>query len=145
MNRIIYTKNYFEVTTAVKQEMMPMKSNCLTLSVLSGLCLLMCMMWPLSDAGVRLYFTTNPFGSQKGRASMLTLVHVRLPPGFLTSAAPQRPNNVHMAYYRQGQCTQAVCSTYRIIDLWLSGIWSVCPMSRRSWVQSRTLSYQRCF
>ena len=53
-------------------------------------------------SGVRLYFTTNPFGTAKDRPSMLTLVHVRLPPGFLTSAAPQRPNNVHMAYYKQG-------------------------------------------
>ncbi|XP_060597073.1 nuclear pore complex protein Nup155-like [Ruditapes philippinarum] len=56
----------------------------------------------ITQTGVRLYFTTNPFGTLKDRPSMLTLVHVRLPPGFLTSAAPQRPNNVHMAYYKQG-------------------------------------------
>ena len=34
---------------------------------------------------------------------MLTLVHVRLPPGFITSATPQRPSNIHMAYYKQGR------------------------------------------
>ncbi|KAL4235731.1 hypothetical protein ACF0H5_004123 [Mactra antiquata] len=56
----------------------------------------------ITETGVRMYFTTNPFGTQKGRPKMLTLVHVRLPPGFLTTAAPQRPNNVHMAYYKQG-------------------------------------------
>jgi len=53
--------------------------------------------------GVRLYFTTNPFGNTKGRPSMLTLVHVRLPPGFSATSRIQKPQNVHMAYYKNGE------------------------------------------
>ena len=34
---------------------------------------------------------------------MLSLVHVRLPPGFSASASPQRPTNVHMAHYNKGR------------------------------------------
>ncbi|XP_052776486.1 nuclear pore complex protein Nup155-like isoform X2 [Mya arenaria] len=74
----------------------------------------------ITQTGVRLYFTTNPFGSQKGRPSMLTLIHVRLPPGFLTSAAPQRPNNIHMAYYQQG-CMLLMASQSENSDL----LWTV--------------------
>ncbi|WAR23622.1 NU155-like protein, partial [Mya arenaria] len=33
----------------------------------------------ITQTGVRLYFTTNPFGSQKGRPSMLTLIHTTVP------------------------------------------------------------------
>ena len=36
---------------------------------------------------------------------MLSLIHVRLPPGFSASASPQRPNNVHMAHYSKGTCS----------------------------------------
>ena len=75
--------------------------NCCTFLISMPVC--------FSYTGVRLYFTVNPFGTQKGRPQMLTLVHVRLPPGFLKSAAPQRPNNIHMAYYKQGKCS---CCTY---------------------------------
>lgn len=56
----------------------------------------------ITKTGVRLYFTTNPFGNNKGRPCMLTLVHVRLPPGFSASTAVHKPQNVHMAYHKKG-------------------------------------------
>ncbi|XP_052257804.1 nuclear pore complex protein Nup155-like [Dreissena polymorpha] len=74
----------------------------------------------ITQTGLRLYFTTNPFGSSKSRPSMLTLVHVRLPPGFLISTAPQRPNNVHMAYYKQG-CMLLMASQGESSDL----LWTI--------------------
>ncbi|XP_067677422.1 nuclear pore complex protein Nup155-like isoform X1 [Haliotis asinina] len=55
----------------------------------------------VTQSGVRLYFTTNQFGSSKGRPSLLTLVHVRLPPGFSASSTTQRPSNIHMAYHHR--------------------------------------------
>ena len=65
--------------------------------------LLIVMMFNISvHSGVRLYFTTCPFGDNRGRPSMLSLVHVRLPPGFSASASPLRPTNVHMAHYSKG-------------------------------------------
>ncbi|KAJ8305762.1 hypothetical protein KUTeg_016307 [Tegillarca granosa] len=42
----------------------------------------------ITQSGVRLYFTTNPFGNIKSRPCMLTLVH--------------KPTNVHMAYHKKG-------------------------------------------
>lgn len=56
----------------------------------------------ITQTGVRLYFTTMPFGTQSTGPSMLTLIHVRLPPGFSAGAITQRPNNVHTAYHKKG-------------------------------------------
>ena len=36
------------------------------------------------------------------RARMLKLVHVRLPPGFSSNTAAQRPSRVHTAHYNKG-------------------------------------------
>ncbi|KAI0209905.1 hypothetical protein LSAT2_005340 [Lamellibrachia satsuma] len=55
----------------------------------------------ITHTGTRLYFTTSTF-YQRGRPSMLSLIHVRMPPGFSASAAPQRPTNVRIAHYRKG-------------------------------------------
>ncbi|KAL5017128.1 hypothetical protein ScPMuIL_006717 [Solemya velum] len=55
----------------------------------------------VTKSGVRLYFTTNAFGN-KGRPSMLSLVHIRLPPGFSSTAAANKPNDVHKAFYKKG-------------------------------------------
>lgn len=43
---------------------------------------------------------------------MLTLVHVRLPPGFSASTAVHKPQNVHMAYHKKG----IVIPTNNIVD-----------------------------
>ncbi|XP_060081127.1 nuclear pore complex protein Nup155-like [Ylistrum balloti] len=56
----------------------------------------------VTQSGVRLYFSTNNFGNNKGRPCMLTLVHVRLPPGFSATAGIQKPSNIHTAYHKNG-------------------------------------------
>ncbi|ESO88145.1 hypothetical protein LOTGIDRAFT_234706 [Lottia gigantea] len=53
-------------------------------------------------SGVRLYFTTNPFGGGKSRPTMLTLVHVRLPPGFSANSTISRPANIAKSSYSKG-------------------------------------------
>ncbi|CAC5400979.1 NUP155 [Mytilus coruscus] len=78
----------------------------------------------VTKTGVRLYFTTNPFGSNKGRPSMLTLVHVRLPPGFSATSRVQKPQNVHMAYYKKGSLL-LVSSQTEDSDL----LWTMSPDS----------------
>ncbi|KAG8179998.1 hypothetical protein JTE90_020953 [Oedothorax gibbosus] len=55
----------------------------------------------ITQSGVRLYFTTNG-GFGDNRPYTLSLLHVRLPPGFAANAAVARPLNVHMAYYKKG-------------------------------------------
>lgn len=50
----------------------------------------------VTQAGVRLYFSAC--GSD--RPTSLHLVHVRLPPGFTSSSAMQRPNSVSNIYHR---------------------------------------------
>ncbi|XP_019645345.1 PREDICTED: nuclear pore complex protein Nup155-like isoform X1 [Branchiostoma belcheri] len=56
----------------------------------------------VTQTGVRLYFTTSYFNQPQARPSLLALVHVRLPPGFTATAAPQRPTNIHSAFYGKG-------------------------------------------
>ncbi|XP_050400754.1 nuclear pore complex protein Nup155 isoform X1 [Patella vulgata] len=56
----------------------------------------------VTHSGVRLYFTTNPFGGSKSRPTMLTLVHVRLPPGFTANAVTQCPSKVNKCCYSKG-------------------------------------------
>ena len=51
--------------------------------------------------GVRLYFTTSPFNTPFSGPSMLTLVHVRLPPGF-SARSSNPPSAVHTAFHREG-------------------------------------------
>ncbi|CAL1535434.1 unnamed protein product, partial [Lymnaea stagnalis] len=55
----------------------------------------------VTDSGVRLYFATIPFKQASRRPCMLSLVHVRLPPGFSATSAHQRPSFVHTAYYNR--------------------------------------------
>ena len=57
----------------------------------------------ITFVGIRLYFCAHQFFYPKARPSMLSLVHVRLPPGFSANASTHRPNNVHAAYYSKGQ------------------------------------------
>ncbi|GFN98864.1 nuclear pore complex protein nup155-like [Plakobranchus ocellatus] len=78
----------------------------------------------VTESGVRLYFTTIPFKSQSRRPSMLSLVHVRLPPGFSATSAPMRPTNVHTAHYSHGTLL-LVSSQNKENDL----LWGVSPDS----------------
>ena len=51
---------------------------------------------------MRLYFTTTPQGKTQ-RPSLLSLVHVRLPPGYCPSNAASKPGpTVHQGFYRRG-------------------------------------------
>lgn len=63
----------------------------------------------VTGTGVRLYYTTMPLvGGLTQRPSQLTLLHVRLPPGFAANATVYRPTKVHKALYSHG--TGVLCS-----------------------------------
>ncbi|KAM7443523.1 hypothetical protein ABFA07_007737 [Porites harrisoni] len=72
----------------------------------------------ITQAGVRLYFSTTPVRSPLERPSKLQLVHARLPPGFAPSATSQRPSQVHAAFYRQGISLLASSQTEEMDILW---------------------------
>ncbi|XP_074610935.1 nuclear pore complex protein Nup155-like [Acropora palmata] len=72
----------------------------------------------ITQAGVRLYFTTTTARVPLERPSKLELVHTRLPPGFAPSAASQRPSQVHTAFYRQGILLLASSQAEDIDVLW---------------------------
>ncbi|KAK3794466.1 hypothetical protein RRG08_003619 [Elysia crispata] len=78
----------------------------------------------VTESGVRLYFCTIPFKSQSKRPNMLSLVHVRLPPGFSATSASMRPTNVHTARYSHGTLL-LVSSQSKDNDL----LWGVSPDS----------------
>ncbi|XP_057299970.1 nuclear pore complex protein Nup155-like [Hydractinia symbiolongicarpus] len=56
----------------------------------------------ITQAGVRLYFTTTNINDPHGEPSCLKLVHVRMPTGFAPSIAYEKPSNVHTGFYRKG-------------------------------------------
>ncbi|KAM9329214.1 nuclear pore complex protein Nup155 [Gastrophryne carolinensis] len=61
-----------------------------------------CHLLAVTHAGVRLYFTTGQFRQPAARPSMLSLVHIRLPPGFSASSNVEKPSKVHKALYNNG-------------------------------------------
>ncbi|NXK00399.1 NU155 protein, partial [Corythaixoides concolor] len=61
-----------------------------------------CQLLAITHTGVRLYFSTSQFKHPAARPSMLTLVHVRLPPGFSASSNVEKPTKVHRALYSKG-------------------------------------------
>uniref|UniRef100_A0A2K6SBX7 Nucleoporin 155 n=1 Tax=Saimiri boliviensis boliviensis TaxID=39432 RepID=A0A2K6SBX7_SAIBB len=61
-----------------------------------------CQLLAVTHAGVRLYFSTCPFRQPLARPNTLTLVHVRLPPGFSASSTVEKPSKVHRALYSKG-------------------------------------------
>ncbi|XP_009986743.1 PREDICTED: nuclear pore complex protein Nup155-like, partial [Tauraco erythrolophus] len=61
-----------------------------------------CQLLAITHTGVRLYFSTSQFKHPTARPSMLTLVHVRLPPGFSASSNVEKPAKVHRALYSKG-------------------------------------------
>lgn len=82
-----------------------------------------CHLLAVTHAGVRLYFTTAPFAPalQKHlpvRPSLLSLVHVRLPPGFSASSTLQKPSKVHKALYNKGVLLMAASETEDSDLLW---------------------------
>lgn len=82
-----------------------------------------CHLLAVTHAGVRLYFTTAPFAPalQKHlpvRPSLLSLVHVRLPPGFSASSTLQKPSKVHKALHSKGVLLMAASETEDNDILW---------------------------
>ncbi|CAL9683382.1 unnamed protein product [Knipowitschia caucasica] len=82
-----------------------------------------CHLLAVSHAGVRLYFTTAPFAPalQKHlpvRPSLLSLVHVRLPPGFSASSTLQKPSKVHKALHSKGVLIMAASEAEDSDVLW---------------------------
>ncbi|KAK7895656.1 hypothetical protein WMY93_020981 [Mugilogobius chulae] len=82
-----------------------------------------CHLLAVTHAGVRLYFTTAPFAPalQKHlpvRPSLLSLVHVRLPPGFSASSTLQKPAKVHKALHCKGVLLMAASETEDSDILW---------------------------
>ncbi|XP_063620313.1 nuclear pore complex protein Nup154 [Cydia splendana] len=66
----------------------------------------------VTQAGARLYFTTEGGDAGPGgpsRPQYLTLMHVRLPPGFTPNASVLKPKQVHSAVYENGTLLM-VCS-----------------------------------
>uniref|UniRef100_A0A8C3YBW3 Nucleoporin 155 n=1 Tax=Catagonus wagneri TaxID=51154 RepID=A0A8C3YBW3_9CETA len=61
-----------------------------------------CQLLAVTHAGVRLYFSTCTFRQPLARPNSLTLVHVRLPPGFSASSTVEKPSKVHKALYSKG-------------------------------------------
>uniref|UniRef100_A0AAY4CWY0 Nuclear pore complex protein Nup155 n=1 Tax=Denticeps clupeoides TaxID=299321 RepID=A0AAY4CWY0_9TELE len=82
-----------------------------------------CHLLAVTRAGVRLYFSTTPFGPVNAkhtvtRPSLLVLIHVRLPPGFSASSTLQKPAEVHKALYSKGILLMAASETEDNDILW---------------------------
>uniref|UniRef100_A0A8C6YMQ4 Nucleoporin 155 n=1 Tax=Nothoprocta perdicaria TaxID=30464 RepID=A0A8C6YMQ4_NOTPE len=77
-----------------------------------------CQLLAITHAGVRLYFSTSPFKHPTARPSMLTLVHVRLPPGFSASSNVEKPSKVHRALYSKGVLLMAASENEDNDILW---------------------------
>ncbi|XP_060810852.1 nuclear pore complex protein Nup154 [Amyelois transitella] len=66
----------------------------------------------VTQTGARLYFSTGSGDASQGgsqRPQYLTLLHVRLPPGFTPNASVLKPKQVHSAVYENGTLVM-VCS-----------------------------------
>ncbi|XP_017679081.1 PREDICTED: nuclear pore complex protein Nup155 [Lepidothrix coronata] len=77
-----------------------------------------CQLLAITHAGVRLYFSTSQFKHPTARPSMLTLVHVRLPPGFSASSNVEKPSKVHRALYSKGVLLMAASENEDNDILW---------------------------
>ncbi|XP_057697653.1 nuclear pore complex protein Nup155-like isoform X3 [Corythoichthys intestinalis] len=82
-----------------------------------------CHLLAVTHAGVRLYFTTTPFAPPRhkhllARPSLLSLAHVRLPPGFSMSSTQQKPANVHKVLHSKGVLLMADYETENNDLLW---------------------------
>lgn len=57
----------------------------------------------------------NPYGEPYG----LKLLHVRIPPGFAPLFSPEKPSNIHSAYYRKGKCNLYQFALRPVTIFWL--------------------------
>uniref|UniRef100_A0A452GM48 Nuclear pore complex protein Nup155 n=1 Tax=Gopherus agassizii TaxID=38772 RepID=A0A452GM48_9SAUR len=77
-----------------------------------------CQLLAVTHAGVRMYFSTSSFKHPMARPSMLTLVHIRLPPGFSASSNVEKPSKVHRALYSKGVLLMAASENEDNDILW---------------------------
>ncbi|NXS68532.1 NU155 protein, partial [Pandion haliaetus] len=77
-----------------------------------------CQLLAITHAGVRLYFSTSQFKQPTARPSTLTLVHVRLPPGFSAASNVEKPIKVHRALYSKGVLLMAASENEDNDILW---------------------------
>ncbi|XP_009707676.1 PREDICTED: nuclear pore complex protein Nup155 isoform X2 [Cariama cristata] len=77
-----------------------------------------CQLLAITHAGVRLYFSTSQFKHPTARPSTLTLVHVRLPPGFSAASNVEKPAKVHRALYSKGVLLMAASENEDNDILW---------------------------
>ncbi|NXH21655.1 NU155 protein, partial [Bucco capensis] len=77
-----------------------------------------CQLLAITHAGVRLYFSTSQFKHPTTRPRMLTLVHVRLPPGFSAASNVEKPTKVHRALYSKGVLLMAASENEDNDILW---------------------------
>ncbi|KAG9488421.1 hypothetical protein GDO78_007954 [Eleutherodactylus coqui] len=77
-----------------------------------------CHLLAVTHAGVRFYFSTTPFKQPAARPCMLSLVHVRLPPGFSASSTVEKPSKVHKALYNSGVLLMAASENEDHDILW---------------------------
>lgn len=98
----------------------------------------------VTKTGARLYFTATSLNSPDQRPFALTLVHIRLSPGFAASSISHRPNGVHMSHYKKGNFI-FISSTDNKDTLWslsnesfafyseLSELYSIIPLNNKIW------------
>ncbi|XP_077354036.1 nuclear pore complex protein Nup155 isoform X2 [Festucalex cinctus] len=83
-----------------------------------------CHLLAVTHAGVRLYFCTTPFAppgkesQAPPRPSLLSLIHVRLPPGFSALSTQQKPAKVHKVLHSKGILLMAASETEDSDLLW---------------------------
>ncbi|XP_053153166.1 nuclear pore complex protein Nup155 [Hemicordylus capensis] len=77
-----------------------------------------CQLLAVTHAGVRMYFSTCPFKYAFARPSTLTLVHIRLPPGFSAASNVEKPSKVHRALYSKGVLLMAASENEDNDILW---------------------------
>ncbi|XP_077377785.1 nuclear pore complex protein Nup155-like isoform X2 [Festucalex cinctus] len=82
-----------------------------------------CHLLAVTNAGVRLYFCTTPFALPDNsqappRPSMLSLIHVRLPPDFSALSTLQKPAKVHKVLHSKGILLMAAYETHESDLLW---------------------------
>ncbi|KAF7243992.1 hypothetical protein EYD10_09814 [Varanus komodoensis] len=77
-----------------------------------------CQLLAITHAGVRMYFSVCPFRHPFARPSTLTLIHIRLPPGFSAASNVEKPSKVHRALYSKGVLLMAASENEDNDILW---------------------------
>ncbi|XP_022254882.1 nuclear pore complex protein Nup155-like, partial [Limulus polyphemus] len=108
----------------------------------------------VTQSGVRFYFTATALIHPEARPFTLSLLHVRLPPGFSANAPLQRPSHVHMAHYRKGCALLASSQTEDSDVMWamsndsfpfqsqLMELHTVIPVDGKTWCMTEVLQFQ---